>query len=85
MKKGRFSSMKAISFEDLKNTIITYVENVGSARYVHLTKVIAERLAIGPATVESAVKHLVDFGKLEGESGESGFGWKYIRLPREKD
>ena len=77
--------MKTFKFEELKKTIIEYVESDGPVLYVDLTRVIAERTGIGPANVESVVKHLVDFGKLEGVSGESGFGWKYIRLPGEDD
>lgn len=77
--------MKTISFEELKDTIIAYVESVESIRYTDFTRVIAEKLDIGPATVESAVKHLVDFGKLEGISEEGGFGWKYLQLPENED
>lgn len=76
--------MKAISIEDLKKTIIAYVGSIGSVLYDDLTNIIAERLDIGSANVESAVKHLVDFGKLEGVSEEGGFGWKYIRLPEKE-
>lgn len=76
--------MKTISFEELKNTVITHVESVGPVLYTDLTRIIAKRLDIGPAAVESAVKQLVDFGKLEGVPSEDGFGWKYIRLPIEE-
>ena len=77
--------MKTVSFEELKNTIIAYVESVDSVRYVDLTEIIAKKLDIGPAIVPSVVKQLVDFGKLEGISDEGGFGWKYIQLPEKEN
>ena len=77
--------MGTVSFEELKNTIIAYVESVDSVRYVDLTEIIAKKLDIGPAIVSSVVKQLVDFGKLEGISDEGGFGWKYIQLPEKEN